>query len=177
MAAEAPAEVETPVAFVPQDLHTPTIDIDLPSSVLQAIKPPSILYDMVSSPEPFPETFPETFVEVPTGAPSSPTFSISTVSDLVPTELDGDIVNSGGERMATRHDIFYFEDGNVEVACGDTLFRVHSTVVSFSSPKLRDMLSPSTPLNAPTPEGRHRIIANDNSEDFAILLKMIYTPG
>jgi hypothetical protein len=155
-----------------EDLHAHSYSNN--SSVTnELIKPPSILHDVVSSPEPFPETF----VEVPTGTPSSPTFSISTVSDLVPTELDGDIVNSGGERMATRHDIFYFEDGNVEVACGDTPFRVHSTVVSFSSPKLRDVLSPSTPLNAPTPEGRHRIIAKDNSEDFAILLKMIYTPG
>ena len=177
MAAEAPVEVETPVAFVPQDLPTATIDLDLPSSALRAIEPPSILHDVDSSPEPFPEPFPKTFVEVPTGTPSSPTFSISTVSDLVPTELDEDIGDSGGKRMATRHDTFYFEDGNVEVMCGDTLFRVHSTVVSFSSPKLRDMLSPSTPLNAPTPEGRHRIISKDNSEDFAIPLKMIYTPG
>jgi hypothetical protein len=169
--AEAPAEIETPVAFVPQGL--PTAAIDIPSSILQPGEPPSILHDVES----FPDTFSETFTEIPTGTPSSPTFSISTVSDLTPTELDEDIGGGGGERVATRHDTFYFEDGNVEVVCGGTLFRVHSTVVSFSSPKLRDMFSPSTLLNAPMPEGRPRIIAKDNSDDFAVLLKMIYTPG
>jgi hypothetical protein len=161
VAAEAPTEVETPVAFAPQDLPIITIDISIPSSILR---------DVGS----FPETFPETFFEVPTGTPSSPISSISTVSDWTPTEFDEDIGGSGGERVVTRHDKFYFEDGNVE---GDALFRVHSTVVSLSSPKLGDMLSPSTLLNAPMPDGCPRIITRDNSEDFAILLKMIYTPG
>jgi hypothetical protein len=164
-----PAEVETPVVFVPQDLPPVAIDIGIPSSTSQAIEPPSTLYDV--------ESFPETFVEVSTGTPSSPTLSISTISDLTPTELDEDIGEGSGERMLTRHDTFYFEDGNVEVVCGDTVFRVHSAVVSFSSPKLRDMLSPSTLLNAPMPEGCPRIIVKDTSEDFSVLLKIISTPG
>ena len=171
-AADTPAEVEAPVAFIPQGLPTAAIDITTPSPIVQPIEPPSILRDV----GPLPETFPETFIEIPTGTPS-PTFTISTISDLTTPELDEDIGDDGGERVAARHDTFYFEDGNVEVVCGDTLFRVHSTVVSFSSPKLRDMLSPSTLLNAPMPEGRPRIIAKDSSEDFAVLLKMIYTPG
>jgi hypothetical protein len=168
-AAEAPAEIETPVAFVPQDLPAATTDIGLPSSILQAAVPPSIFHDV--------ESFPETFIEVPTGTLSSPTFSISTISDLAPTELDEDIGEDSDERVATRHDTFYFEDGNIEIVCGHTIFRVHSTIISFSSPKLRDMLSPSTFLSAPMPEGRPRIIVKDSSEDFAVLLKMIYIPG
>jgi hypothetical protein len=166
--AEAPAEIETPVAFVPQDLPTIEVDVDIPSSVLHSIVPPSILHDM--------ESFPETFIEVPTGT-LSPTFSLSTISDLAPTELDEDIGENGDERVTTRHDTFYFEDGNIEIVCGHTIFRVHSTIVSFSSPKLRDMLSPSTLLNAPMPDGRPRIVIKDSSEDFAVLVKMIYTPG
>jgi hypothetical protein len=170
VAAEVPAEVETPVAFVPQDLHSGRHErYRCPFFHCTSIEPPSTLYDV--------ESFPETFVEVSTGTPSSPTLSISTISDLTPTELDEDIGEGRGERMLTRHDTFYFEDGNVEVVCGDTVFRVHSTVVSFSSPKLRDMLSPSTLLNAPMPEGCPRIIVKDTSEDFSVLLKMVYTPG
>jgi len=98
------------------------------------------------------------------------------VSDLTPTELD-DIREGNGEVIPTRHKTFYLEDGNVEVVCGRTIFRIHSPIVSFSSSKLRDMLSPSTLLNASVPEGCPRIGFKDSAEDFAVLLKMIYTPG
>ena len=159
-AAEIPAEVDTPVAFIPQDLPIATIDVDIPSS---------ILHDVESSSD--------TFVEVPTGTPSSPTFSISTVSDLTPTELDEDIGEDNSERAYDHHETFYLEDGNVEIVCGHVLFRVHSPTISFSSPKLRDILSRSALLHAPMPEGCPRITVTDSAEDFAVLLKMIYTPG
>jgi hypothetical protein len=167
--AEVPAELDTPVAFAPQDLPIAAIDINVSSSILQGVASPSILDAVESSPE--------TSVEVLAGAPSSPTFSISTISDLTPTELGEDIGEGSSERMITRHETFYFEDGNVEIMSGGTIFRVHSTVVSFSSPKLRDILSRSALLHASTPEGCPRITATDNAIDFAVLLKMIYTPG
>jgi len=156
--AGVPPEVGAPVAFDPQDLPAATINVDIP---------PSNLHDVESSPD--------TVVNVPAGAFSSPTLSISTVSDLTPTELGGEVEHSE-ERAAARHGTFYFEDGNVEIVCGDTLFRVHSTIVSFSSSKLRDTLSPSALLHAPTPEGCPRITISENAEDFGILLKMIYMP-
>jgi hypothetical protein len=177
-AAEVPTEIETPVAFVPQELpiaaintHAPppTSQSTVPPSTLQAIELPSILRDT--------ESFPEAYVEVPTGTPSSPTLSISTISDLTPSELDEDIGEDSGERMFTHHETFYFEDGNVEIVCGHTLFRVHSTTVSFSSPKLRDILSRQALLHAPMPEGCPRISVTDAVQDFAVLLKMIHTPG
>ena len=168
MNAEIPAEVETPVAFIPQDLPAINIDVTIPSSILQDIEPLSALHDAESSSK--------TFVDVPTGTTSSPTLSISTVSDLTPTEF-GEETEPNEEQAAARHDMFHFEDGNVEIMCGLTLFRVHSTVISFSSSKLRDILSPSALLHAPTPEGRPRITISENAEDFGILLKMIYTPG
>ena len=161
LAAEPPTEVETPVAFVPRDLPLTAVGIDAPSSS-------SILHDVESSPE--------IFFNIPSTAISSPTLSISTVSDLTPTEL-GEEVEHSEERTTARHDTLYFEDGNVEIACGDIVFRVHSTIVSLSSSKLRDILSPSALLNAPTPEGCPRIASTDSAEDFAVLLKTIYTPG
>ena len=124
----------------------------------------------------------DAFTDIQTHTVSSPTLSISTVSDLAQTEL-GDGIEEGGDdgggskRILTRHDTFYLEDGNVEIVCGHTIFRIHSPIVSFSSLKLRDMLSPSTVLNAPMPGGCPRVIFEDSAEDFAVLLKMIYTPG
>ena len=160
MAAEVTAEITTPVAFVPQDLPTVETDAGIPSSILQD--------DVWSSSK--------TFVNIPSTTVSSPTLSISTVSDLTPTEL-GEGVERDEEQATVRHDTFYFEDGNVEIVCGGTAFRVHSTIVSFSSPKLRDMLSPTTLLNAPMPEGCPQIVFVDNADDFGVLLKVIYTPG
>ncbi|KAF9646059.1 hypothetical protein BDM02DRAFT_321441 [Thelephora ganbajun] len=168
MAAEVSAEVETPVAFIPYDLPAAMTGIDIPSSILQDIASPSALH-AVESPT-------DTFINFPAATVSSPTFSISTISDLAPTDL-GEEIEHGQELTATCHDTFYFEDGNVEIMCGDTIFRVHSTIVSFSSPNLRDILSQPALLRAPTPEGPPRIAISDSVEDFAVLLKMIYTPG
>ena len=154
--AEVPVEVETPVAFVPQDLPATTTDNQIPSFILQDIESP--------------------FVDVPTDTISSPTLSISTVSDLTPTEFDEEIEHTEGQ-ATVRHDTLYFEDGNVEIVCGDAIFRVHSSIISFSSPKLRDILSPSALLHASAPEGRPQVVISESAEDFGILLKMIYTPG
>ncbi|KAF9646064.1 hypothetical protein BDM02DRAFT_3119300 [Thelephora ganbajun] len=105
MAAEVPAEVETPVAFVPQDLPAAMIGIEIPSSILQDIVSPSVLHAMES---PF-----ETSISFPAATVSSPTFSISTISDLAPTDL-GEEIEHSQELTTTHHDTFYFEDGNVE---------------------------------------------------------------
>ena len=163
-AAKAPAEVETPTTFVSQSLPVATINV--PSSILRSMSP-FILQDA--------ESFSETYLSIPATTITSPTSSPSTVSDSTPTEL-GEIERSEEQTIAP-HDTFYFEDGNVEIVCGNTVFRVHSTIVSFASTKLRDILSPLTPLNASMPEGRPRITVSDSAEDFAVLLKMIYTLG
>jgi hypothetical protein len=166
-AGETSAEVKTPVAFAPQNLPVATIPIEIPSSILQDIESSSLFSSGDSSLE--------TFIDVPSGA-ASPTLSISTVSDLAPMEF-GEESERGETQTATRHDTLYFEDGNVEIVCGDTVFRIHSSIVSFSSSELRDILSQQALLDAPTPEGRPRITTSDSTEDFATLLKMIYTPG
>ena len=169
-AAEVPAgEVDAPVTFVPQDPSATHIGTDDPPSILRGIVSPSILQDV--------EYPSEAFANIPATAVSSPALSISTVSDLNPAELGEDIEDSSGKGMPTNHDTFYFEDGNVEVVCEHTLFRVHSTTVSFSSPELREILSRSALLRAPMPEGCPRITVDDTVQDFAVLLKMVYTPG
>jgi len=149
---------ETPAAFVPRDLPVTPIDIS-----------PSVLQDVVSSSE--------TFISIQAATASSPTSTIATISDLTPTDLLDEDTGVGNEWILTRHKTFYLEDGNVEIVCGQTLFRVHSPIVSFSSPKLRDLLSPATLLDASMPEGCPRVTFTDTAVDFVILLKMIYTPG
>ena len=160
MVTEVAVEIATPIAFVPGNLPTAGTETDLTPSILQG--------DTRSSSE--------TFVNIPATALSSPTLSISTVSDLALTEF-GEEISHSEEQTTARHDTFYFDDGNVEIVCGATVFRVHSTIISFSSPKLRDALSPTTLLSAPMPEGCPRIALVDNADDFAVLLRVIYTPG
>ena len=162
-------EVENPVASVPQDLPVAHVGVDTPSSALQDTEPTSALRSVESSPE--------TFVDPRVSAVSSPTSSISTVSDLSPTELGDDIGEGNGKRTNTHHDTFYFEDGDVEIVCQDTVFRVHSTIISFASATLRDILSQSARIHPPMLRGRPRISFDDSVEDFAVLLKMVYTPG
>lgn len=164
-ATDVSAEIKTPVAFVPPDLPAAAIGIEIPASILQDIESSSVFSE---GDNPL-----ETFIDVSSGT-ASPTLSISTVSDLTPAEL-GETGNGSGQVAC--HDTFYFEDGNVEIVCGETIFRVHSTIVSFSSSELREILSQHALLNAPTPEGRPRITISDSAEDFTTLLKMIYTPG
>ena len=75
------------------------------------------------------------------------------------------------------HDTFYLEDGNAEVLCGNTLFRVHTTILFFHSPALRQMFSQTNLATAGSPNGCPRISSTDTARDFATLLKMVYLPG
>ena len=64
MVTEIPTEVETPVAFVPQELLAATVDVRFPPSILQDISLPTALDDV--------EPSSETFVNVSAGTISSP---------------------------------------------------------------------------------------------------------
>jgi len=96
----------SPAAFVPRDLPVTPIDIS-----------PPVLQDVISSSE--------TFTSIQAVTASPPALTISTISNLTPTDLDED-TGVGKERALTRHETFYLEDGNVEIVCGQTVFRVHS---------------------------------------------------
>lgn len=138
--------------------------------------------------------------ESTSSAPTSPSTSISALSDFtIADSLDGNpVIEPAVESVPgpavepaaqpavqpvaepgtiTPHDMFYLEDGSVEVICGMTLFRVHASIFSFQSPVLRQMFSPANLAAAESPNGRPRILSSDTPTDFAILLKAIYIPG
>jgi len=144
------------------------IGVDTPSSAFQELEPLSLFHGV--------EFYPDTDTDIRASTVSSPMSSISTLSDLTSAEL-GEIEEDDGKWIPTPHETFYLEDGNVEIVCGHTIFRVHSPIISFSSPNLRDMLSSSILLSAPMQEEYPRVVFEDSAEDFAVLLKMIYTPG
>jgi len=75
-----------------------------------------------------------------------------------------------------QHETFYLEDGNAEVLCGNTLFCIHASVLSFHSPALRQMFAQANLAAAESPNGYPRILSSDTATDFATLLKIIYLP-
>jgi hypothetical protein len=125
-------------------------------------------------------------------ATQSPSISIATLSDFTTADPSDDeppmatgttIADFSGDEpsidsiAATPHETFYFEDGSVEVLCGNTLFRVHTSVLSIHSPALRRMLAPTCLAATESPNGCPRILSSDTVADFATLLKVIYLPG
>ena len=119
--------------------------------------------------------------EIPSGespessAPPSPSISITALSDFtIPDSPDDDPILES--ETITHHDTFYLDDGSVEVLCGMTLFRVHAGTLSFHSPVLRRMFSPTNLTDVESPNGCPRIVSSDTPTDFAALLKVVYLP-
>ena len=115
---------------------TPVItSLGLPNSGLepQVLHPP--LFESVTTPgmDPIPASPATPIIQ-------SPSISIATLSDSMTVDSSDDELPI--DPMATApHETFYLDDGNVEVLCGNTLFRVHTTVLSFHSPALRRMFA------------------------------------
>ena len=121
----------------------------------------------------------------------SPSISIATFSDFTIADtsngkspIDATIADASDDEpaiddptAAAPHEIFYLQDGNVEVLCGNTLFRVHISTLSFHSPVLRQMFAQTNLDMAESPNGCPCILSSDTTADFATLLKMIYLPG
>ena len=120
----------------------------------------------------------------------SPSISVATLSDftIADTPDDGSpfdptITDAPDDELpidptaVTQHSTFYIEDGNVEVLCGNTLFRVHTSILSFHSPALRRMFAQISLAAGESSNGCPRILSSDTAKDFTTLLKMIYLPG
>ena len=121
----------------------------------------------------------------------SPSISIATLSDFsmidtpddeppIDTTIldDSDVESSIDDPTAAApHETFYFEDGNVEVLCGNALFRVHINILFPHSPILRRMIARTSLDAAEAPNGCPRILSSDTAMDFTTLLKTIYLPG
>jgi hypothetical protein len=141
--------------------------LGLPDSDLEPHVPHSPPLETVGVPES------ETTPSPP--AAQSPSISIATLSDFEVADIfeDESPVDS---TTLTPHDTFNFEDGNVEVLCGNTLFRVHTRILSLHSPALRQMFAQASLVTAESPYGCPRILSSDKATDFTTLLKMIYLP-
>ena len=126
---------------------------------------------------PLPEPIVTPEADVIPGSPilHSPSVSIATLSDFTTVDTFDDKPPLDPTTI-TPHDIFYLEDGNVEVLCDNTLFRVHVSVLSFHSPELGRMLAKVNLATAESPNGCPRILSSDSAIDFATLLKIIYLP-
>jgi len=126
-------------------------------------------------PPPEPIATPQTDTVPGSTAAHSPSISISALSDFTIADTSDD-ESPLDPTALTPHDPFYFEDGNVEVLCGNTLFRVHTSVLSLHSPVLGQMFAKSNLASAESPNGCPRIVSSDTAMDFATLLKVIYLP-
>ena len=123
-------------------------------------------------------TAPEMEVEATSGSPAltqSPSISIATLSDFTIADTS-DVQSPVDPTAIALHDTFYLEDGNVEVLCGNSLFRVHTSVLSFHSPVLRKVFAQTRLETAESPNGCPRILFSDTAVDFTTLLKMVYLP-
>ena len=123
-----------------------------------------------------PATVPETDADPTTPLTQSPSVSIATLSDFTFADTSDDESPVDPAAVAI-HDTFYLKDGNVEVLCGSTLFRIHTSILSFHSPVLRRMFAETNFATEDSPNGCPRILSSDTARDFATLLKMIYLPG
>ena len=101
--------------------------------------------------------------------------SITSLSDFTVADTSDD-ESPIDPTTVTHHDTFYLEDGNVEVLCGNTLFRVHTSVLSFYSPVLCRMFAQTSLTMADSPNECPRILSSDTATDFTTLLKRVYLP-
>ncbi|KAF9646049.1 hypothetical protein BDM02DRAFT_320358 [Thelephora ganbajun] len=106
----------------------------------------------------------------------SPSISIASLSDFTIADTSDD-ESPTDPTILTQHETFYLEDGNVEVLCGNTLFRVHAGVMTFHSSTLHQTFARTSLATADSPDGCPRIISSDKAADFSTLLKVIYIPG
>ncbi|KAF9646063.1 hypothetical protein BDM02DRAFT_320816 [Thelephora ganbajun] len=84
----------------------------------------------------------------------SPSISIASLFDFTIADDSDDESPADSPidpNAPTQHETFYLEDGNVEVLCGNTLFHVHTSILSFHSPALRQMSAQTSPARADSP--------------------------
>jgi len=175
---------------------TPVVtSLGLPSRDLepQVIQPP-LLEPRASQVPEFPPlepvAIPETDAIPASPTTRSPSISIATISDFTTADVTDDeppvdptTPDISDDELPIDptaiipHKTFYLEDGNVEVLCGNTLFRVTVSTLSFHSPALRQMFAQTNLATAESPNGCPRILSSDAAKDFATLLKVVYLPG
>ena len=125
-----------------------------------------------------PVVIPETGTTIPTSPiTQSPSISIASLSDFTLADTSDDEPPVDDPAATALHETFYLQDGNVEVLCGNTLFRVHTSTLSFHSRVLHRMFAQTSLAAAESPNGCPRILSSDTATDFITLLKIVYLPG
>ena len=134
------------------------------------------LESQIAHPPPFEPVFALEMDASPRSPAShSPSISIASISDFTAADTFDDEPPLDSTAI-TAHGAFYFEDGNVEVLCNNTLFRVHTSVLSLHSPVLGRMFTKANLATAESPNGCPRILSSEAATDFTTLLKIIYLP-
>ena len=73
------------------------------------------------------------------------------------------------------HSTLYFDDGNVVLSCGSTLFRVHRSLLSkHSSVFLERFQPPQEDVKPEILNGLPHVVLDDTSEEMEALLNTIY---
>jgi len=122
------------------------------------------------------ETSPGTSTVPESPLAQSPSISIATLFDFTISDISDDEFSTDPAEEVP-HEIFYLEDGNVEVLCGNIIFRVHTIILSFHSPVLSRVFDQTNLAAAESPNGCPRIQTSDAAMDFTTLLKAICLPG
>jgi hypothetical protein len=92
------------------------------------------------------------------------------------THPDDDTDNTEESKVFKDHETLYFEDGNVILKCGWTLFCVHRTLLSKHSETFRELFAPPDAGEKPQEffRGCLLITVDDNPADMESLLNVIY---
>lgn len=72
------------------------------------------------------------------------------------------------------HPSLYFDDGNVILSCGNTLFCVHRSLLSKHSPVFKDLFEPQEDVKPEMLRGWPHYPLKDSNEDVQALLEVIY---
>ena len=167
-----PSQKDTAATPVATSLGLPNVDPEPQPSPFQSVAAPGL----------------DTILVTP--VTQSPSTSIASLSDFTIADASDDespvnptIADASDDEppldptTITPHGTFYIEDGNVEVLCGNTLFRIHAGVLPFHSPVLGRMFARENLVTAESPNGCPRILSSDTAMDFTTLLKIVYLPA
>ena len=84
-------------------------------------------------------------------------------------ELDDDEI-----KILENHPTLYFDDGNIILSCGSTLFCVHRTLLAKHSPIFREMFAPKDDVKPDMLRGCKHFPMDDSREEMETLLDVIY---
>ncbi len=107
----------------------------------------------------------------PTLSPPAKRKRLAEICDLESDESD---TVSLSEDTVERSTEFWFDDGNVVLQAGDTLFRVHRSILARHSVIMQDCLECPQPADAPSIDGCPLIHLADLAKDIDNMCTLLY---